>query len=176
MKIQVEFNPKKVQAYRLIGYENRMLEDKDFKDDKKDAGELGSNHSVTALYEIIPVGVKSKYLKNMDALKYTSTKENNDFNDELLTVKFRYKKPTKKTSIEMVHILKDTESVFDNASADFKFATSVAIFGMKLRNSKFAKKMNYDDIAIIARQSKGNDSNGYRSEFIRLVEMVETLN
>jgi len=176
VKIQVEFNPKKVQAYRLIGYENRMLEDKDFKDDKKDAGELGSNHSVTALYEIIPVGVKSKYLKNMDALKYTSTKENNDFNDELLTVKFRYKKPSKKTSIEIVHVVKDTEATFDNASTDFKFATSVAIFGMKLRNSKFAKKMDYDTIATIARQSKGNDKNGYRSEFIRLVEMVEIFN
>ena len=176
VKIQVEFNPKKVKAYRLIGYENRMLEDKDFKDDKKDAGELGSNHSVTALYEIIPVGVKSKYLKNMDVLKYTNTKENNNFNDELLTVKFRYKKPSKKISIEMIHIVKDTESIFDNASADFKFATSVAVFGMKLRNSKFAKKMNYNDIAIIARQAKGKDENGYRSEFIRLVEMADIAN
>ena len=176
VKIQVEFNPKKVQAYRLIGYENRMLEDEDFKDDKKDAGELGSNHSVTALYEIIPIGVKSKYLKNMDALKYTGTKDNNDFNDELLTVKFRYKKPTKKTSIEMVHIVKNTESIFEDASADFKFATSVAVFGMKLRNSKFAKTMNYNDIAIIARQAKGKDENGYRSEFIRLVEMTDIVN
>ena len=176
VKIQVEFNPKKVQAYRLIGYENRMLADEDFKDDKKDAGELGSNHSVTALYEIIPVGVKSKYLKNLDALKYTSTKDNNNFDDELLTVKFRYKKPTKKTSIEMVHVVKDTETEFDNASDDFKFATSVALFGMKLRNSKFARKMNYDAIAKIASQSKGNDKNGYRSEFIRLVEMADIAN
>ncbi len=176
VKIQVEFNPKKVQAYRLIGYENRILADEDFKDDKKDAGELGSNHSVTALYEIIPVGVKSEYLKNMDTLKYVSTKENNDFNNELLTVKFRYKKPNKNTSIEIVHVVKDTESVFKNASTDFKFATSVAIFGMKLRNSKFAKKMNYSDIATIASQSKGDDKNGYRSEFIRLVEMADIAN
>ena len=176
VKIQVEFNPKKVQAYRLIGYENRMLEDEDFKNDKKDAGELGSNHSVTALYEIIPVGVKSEYLKNIDALKYTNTKQNNDFNDELLTVKFRYKKPSKKTSIEMVHIVEDDESTFENASTDFKFAVSVALFGMKLRNSKFAKKMNYNDIAEIANQSKGNDKNGYRSEFIRLVKLVEITN
>ncbi len=176
VKIQVEFNPKKVQAYRLIGYENRMLEDEDFKNDKKDAGELGSNHSVTALYEIIPVGVKSEYLKNIDALKYTNTKQNNDFNDELLTVKFRYKKPSKKTSIEMVHIVEDNDSTFENASTDFKFAVSVALFGMKLRNSKFAKKMNYNDIAEIANQSKGNDKNGYRSEFIRLVKLVEITN
>ena len=176
VKIQVEFNPKKVQAYRLIGYENRMLEDEDFKNDKKDAGELGSNHSVTALYEIIPVGVKSEYLKNIDALKYTNTKQNNDFNDELLTVKFRYKKPSKKTSIEMVHIVDDNESTFENASTDFKFAVSVALFGMKLRKSKFAKKMNYNDIAEIANQSKGNDKNGYRSEFIRLVKLVEITN
>jgi len=176
VKIQVEFNPKKVQAYRLIGYENRMLEDEDFKNDKKDAGELGSNHSVTALYEIIPVGIKNKFLKNIDALKYTNTKQSNDFNDELLTVKFRYKKPAKKISIEMIHIVKDKESTFDNASSDFKFATSVAIFGMKLRESKFAKKMKYDDIATIARQSKGKDTNGYRSEFIRLVEMADITN
>ena len=176
VKIQVEFNPKKVQAYRLIGYENRMLADEDFKDDKKDAGELGSNHSVTALYEIIPIGVKNKYLKNMDALKYTNTKDSNNFDNELLTVKFRYKKPSKKTSIEMVHIVKDIEAKFDNASADFKFATSVALFGMKLKNSKFAKKMNYDAIATIANQSKGNDENGYRSEFIRLVEMADIAN
>ncbi|MCK5678430.1 MAG: VWA domain-containing protein, partial [Flavobacteriaceae bacterium] len=176
VKIQVEFNPKKVQAYRLIGYENRMLEDEDFKNDKKDAGELGSNHSVTALYEIIPVGVKSEYLKNIDALKYTNTKQNNDFNDELLTVKFRYKKPSKKTSIEMVHIVENNESTFENASTDFKFAVSVALFGMKLRKSKFAKKMNYNDIAEIANQSKGNDKNGYRSEFIRLVKLVEITN
>jgi len=176
VKVQVEFNPKKVQAYRLIGYENRMLEDEDFKDDKKDAGELGSDHNVTALYEIIPIGIKSTFLKNMDVLKYTSTKENNDYDDELLTVKFRYKKPSKKTSIEIVHIVKDIKSAFENASVDFKFATSVAVFGMKLRNSKFAKKMNYDDIAIIARQSKGKDENGYRSEFISLVEMADIAN
>jgi len=176
VKIQVEFNPKKVQAYRLIGYENRMLEDEDFKDDKKDAGELGSNHSVTALYEVIPVGVKSKFLKNIDALKYTNTKQSNKFNDELLTVKFRYKEPTKSKSIEMVYIVKDTNTSFENASSDLRFATSVALFGMKLRNSKYAKKLDYDDIAIIASRSKGNDENGHRSEFIRLVEMAELAN
>ncbi len=176
VKIQVEFNPKKVKAYRLIGYENRMLEDEDFIDDKKDAGELGSNHSVTALYEVIPVGVQTKFITDFDALKYTSNISNTKFNDELLTVKFRYKKPTENKSIEMVHVLKDSKTSFTNTSNDFRFSTAVALFGMKLRKSKYAQKMNFEAIASIARNAKGNDKNGYRSEFIRLVEMAEITN
>ncbi len=176
VKIQVEFNPAKVEAYRLIGYENRMLEDKDFKDDTKDAGELGSNHSVTALYEVIPRGVKSKFLKDIDELKYTSETTKANFNDELLTVKFRYKAPEGTKSIEMVHVMKDTTVNFKEASADFKFATAVALFGMKLRNSKHSNTMTYNDIFNIADQSKGKDKYGYRAEFTRLVKMVEQTN
>jgi Ca-activated chloride channel family protein len=176
VKIQVEFNPNKVQAYRLIGYENRLLKDEDFTDDKKDAGELGSNHNVTALYEVIPVGVKSAYLKKLDDLKYTKNNETSDFKDELLTVKFRYKKPDGDKSIEMVHIVKNSETYFNNASDDFKFSTAVALFGMKLRHSKFAKNVAYNDIAEIAISSKGEDKNTYRSEFIRLVETVKAMN
>ena len=172
VKIQVEFNPNKVQAYRLIGYENRLLNDEDFVDDTKDAGELGSNHNVTALYEIIPVGVKSEYLKEIPNLKYTKTNQKDDFNDELLTVKFRYKKPNKNKSIEMVHVTKDAETYFNNATIDFRFSTAVAMFGMKLRDSKFIKETNYKDILTIAKSSKGIDENGYRAEFINLVKTL----
>lgn len=176
VKIQVEFNPTKVQAYRLIGYENRMLADKDFKDDTKDAGELGSNHNVTAIYELIPVGVKSEYLKHVDSLKYTKTEVKGNFNNELLTVKFRYKKPDGKKSIKMVHIVKDAKTNYKNASKDFKFAITVASFGMKLRNSKFNKSQQLQDVINMAKKAKGEDQNGYRAEFIRLVETVDLVN
>ncbi len=172
VKIQVEFNPSKVQAYRLIGYENRLLNDEDFKDDKKDAGELGSGHTVTALYEIVPSGVKSKYLKNIDKLKYTKNEAKNDFNDELLTVKFRYKKPNKNKSIEIVEVIKDQDLDFMTTSNDFKFSTAVALFGMKLRNSKFTNKADYDLIISLADKGRGEDKDGYRSEFIRLVKAI----
>ena len=115
VKIQVEFNPKKVQAYRLIGYENRLLADEDFVDDTKDAGELGSGHTVTALYEIIPIGIENEYLKTVPELKYTQTKATSNFEDELFTVKFRYKKPDESKSIEMVHVQKCPK----NPSLDF---------------------------------------------------------
>lgn len=169
VKIQVEFNPKKVQAYRLIGYENRQLADEDFVDDTKDAGELGSGHTVTALYEIIPVGVESTFLKSTIDLKYTSEKPLVDykFSDELFTVKFRYKKPDGKKSIEMVHVQKDEIS---EASDDFKFASAVALFGMKLRQSQFDNNATYDTIIDLANAGRGDDKEGYRAEFIRLVE------
>ncbi|GAA0721724.1 hypothetical protein GCM10009430_23380 [Aquimarina litoralis] len=172
VKIQVEFNPSKVQAYRLIGYENRMLQDEDFVDDTKDAGELGSGHTVTALYEVIPVGVKSKFLKYIPELKYTNTKKNKDFGDELLTVKFRYKKPQEKKSIELVHILN-----VDNyeVSKDFNFAASVAWFGMKIRKSKYLVKDNINDIIALAKENKSNDPQGYRAEFIRLMNSHQAL-
>jgi Ca-activated chloride channel family protein len=176
VKIQVEFNPNKVQAYRLIGYENRLLADEDFIDDTKDAGELGSNHTVTAMYEVIPVGVESKYLKNIEDLKYTRIDSNNNFNDELLTVKFRYKKPSENKSKEIVHVVKNENTQFDKASQDFKFATSVAMFSMKLRKSKYTRNLSYKDIITIANQSRGIDKHAYRAEFVRLVETVSTLN
>ena len=170
VKIQVEFNPNKVQGYRLIGYENRMLEDEDFINDKKDAGELGSGHTVTALYEVIPVGKTNKYLKEVASLKYTKTDTiSSTHTDELFTVKFRYKKPDGDKSIEMVHVQKDEVS---EASSDLKFATAVALFGMQLRESKYYNNAKMEDVIALAKAGKGNDENGYKSEFLRLVKTV----
>lgn len=166
VKIQVEFNPSKVQAYRLIGYENRLLADEDFVDDTKDAGELGSGHRVTALYEVIPVGVKSDYLKEVSPLKYRNVVAADSYTDELFTVKFRYKKPNKDTSIEMVHIQKNEET---EMSTDFKFASAVALFGLKLRKSQFTNNASYTNVIELAEQGRGEDAQGYRAEFIRLV-------
>ncbi|RCW92806.1 vWA domain-containing protein [Winogradskyella arenosi] len=173
VKIQVEFNPNKVQAYRLIGYENRLLADEDFIDDTKDAGELGSGHTVTALYEIIPQGVPSDYLKNVPDLKYTVVENKSDYNDELFTVKFRYKKPTEDKSIEMVHV---QANVLDNISTDMQFASAVALFGMQLRNSKYDNDATIDQVIALAEKGRGADRNGYRAEFIRLVKSYELLN
>ncbi|WP_418510029.1 YfbK domain-containing protein [Corallibacter sp.] len=167
VKIQVEFNPKKVQAYRLIGYENRMLADEDFIDDTKDAGELGSGHTVTALYELIPVGVASSYLKEVNNLKYTTTNSVEGFSDELFTVKFRYKKPDGEKSIEMVHVQKDALS---EGSEDLNFASAVALFGMQLRQSKYYNNASMDDVVALAKKGRGDDDDGFRAEFIRLVK------
>jgi len=169
VKIQVEFNPAKVQAYRLIGYENRLLNDEDFKDDTKDAGELGSGHTVTALYEIIPVGVKSKYLKDIDNLKYTK-QTNQNYTDEMLTVKFRYKEPDGKVSKLIVKIVKDNNSSIDSANEDLKFSAAVALFGMQLRKSEFIDTKKKEDVIALAEAGKGTDADGYRAEFIRLVK------
>tara|TARA_R110002096_G_scaffold27330_11_gene83787 strand:+ start:1979 stop:4306 length:2328 start_codon:yes stop_codon:yes gene_type:complete len=172
VKIQIEFNPSKVQAYRLIGYENRMLEDEDFIDDTKDAGELGSGHTVTALYEVIPIGVNSGYLKDVDDLKYTKSKISDGFSDELFTVKFRYKKPDGDKSIEMVHIQKDD---ITEASEDLKFVSAVALFGMQLRQSKYHNNSKIEDVIELAKRGRGLDENGYRAEFIRLVSSYQNL-
>jgi Ca-activated chloride channel family protein len=169
VKIQVEFNPAKVQAYRLIGYENRLLNDEDFKDDTKDAGELGSGHTVTALYEIIPVGIKSKYLKDIDNLKYTKQTSQN-YTDEMLTVKFRYKEPDSDVSKLIVKTVKDENSSMESASEDLKFSAAVALFGMQLRNSDFINTKKKEDVIALAEAGKGSDNDGYRAEFIRLVK------
>ena len=167
VKLQVEFNPNKVQAYRLIGYENRLLADEDFIDDTKDAGELGAGHTVTALYEVIPVGVKSYYIKDEIDLKYTDKKVNDNYSHELFTVKFRYKKPDEDTSIEMVHIQKDEVT---EASEDMNFASAVALFGMQLRQSQFYNNASQDLVVELAEKGRGEDKNGYRAEFIRLTK------
>ena len=172
VKIQVEFNPNKVQAYRLIGYENRLLSDQDFIDDTKDAGELGSGHTVTALYEVIPLGIKSNYLKEVSDLKYTKKEVNTDFNDEILTVKFRYKKPDGKKSIEMVHVQKDA---LVQASKDMQFAAAVALFGMQLRYSQYHNNSKIEDVISLAESGRGKDILGYRAEFIRLVNSYQSL-
>ena len=172
VKIQVEFNPKKVQAYRLIGYENRLLADEDFVDDTKDAGELGSGHTVTALYEIISIGIKSDYLKKVPELKYTKSEALTTYEDELFTVKFRYKKPNEDKSIEMVHIQKDEITELSN---DMNFASAVALFGMQLRNSKYLNKASSSKVIALAERGRGDDKDGYRAEFIRLVKSYDNL-
>jgi Ca-activated chloride channel family protein len=166
VKIQVEFNPAIVKGYRLIGYENRLLNDEDFIDDTKDAGELGSGHSVTALYEIIPVGIESDYLKPVDDLKYSKNiKAGNS--KELLTVKFRYKKPDGNKSIEMVHVLNNETK---KMTPDFSFAAAVSLFGMHLRKSAFTNSYDQQLILELANVGRKNDDDGYRAEFTRLVK------
>ncbi len=171
VKIQIEFNPKHVQAYRLIGYENRKLNAEDFKNDKIDAGELGSGHTVTALYEIIPTGVESDYVPS--DLKYTKVSQNDSGNgNELATIKFRYKKPDGDKSIEMVSTIGTKKVALDESSSDFKFTTAVAWFGLKLRDSKFIANSSTSDIKRLAKSGLSNDEDGYKAEFIRLVDAV----
>ena len=160
-----------MQSYRLIGYENRKLRPEDFTDDAIDAGELGSGHTVTALYEIIPTGVDSKFTKNIPELKYTDTKvKSGSFNDELATIKFRYKKPDGEKSIEMVNTIPNQYQMLQNASTDLRFSASVAWFGLKLRDSQLVDNKNIADIKKLAQTGLQNDLDGYRAEFIRLVE------
>ncbi|NUY81074.1 von Willebrand factor type A domain-containing protein [Flavobacterium sp. MAH-1] len=176
VKIQIEFNPKHVQSYRLIGYENRKLRPEDFTNDAIDAGELGSGHNVTALYEIIPQGVKSEFFNESTNLKYTDQKNvDPKFTDELATVKFRYKKPDGDKSTEMVHVIGTTSQEIAKASADMQFATAVAWFGLKLRESKLISNISTEDIKKLAKQGLSKDADGYRAEFIRLVESAQTL-
>lgn len=178
VKIQIEFNPKQVQAYRLIGYENRKLRAEDFKNDAIDAGELGSNHTVTALYEIIPAGVKSNYLAEQpDDLKYTKTEANSDnYTNELATIKFRYKKPDGEKSIEMVQIISNSSVAMSQSSDDMKFSSAVAWFGLKLRDSKLITDKSSEGIVKLAKQGNSNDGEGYKAEFIRLVETSKHYN
>jgi len=170
VKIQIEFNPIHVKEYRLIGYENRLLNAEDFKDDKKDAGELGAGHTVTALYEIVPTeNGENKRVK----LKYQSP--NQQSTDELATIKFRYKQPSETTSKLITQTISNTKNVFENTSSDFQFSSAVASFGMLLKNSKYKNKISYDKVLEIAKSSKGNDDFGYRAEFIQLVELASQL-
>jgi Ca-activated chloride channel family protein len=171
VKLQIEFNPAKVKAYRLIGYENRMLKSEDFNNDKKDAGELGSGHTVTALYEIIPVGVDSEFFK-VDALKYQSPEITSDAKrtDELMTIKFRYKKPDADESKLIVHPLIDSNIDLSNTSENFRWSASVAAFGMLLRDSEYVKKFTYEDVVTLAQNAKGEDKEGYRAEFIKMAK------
>ncbi|MEQ9402667.1 MAG: von Willebrand factor type A domain-containing protein [Cyclobacteriaceae bacterium] len=170
VKIQVEFNPSVVQAYRLIGYENRKLNDEDFNDDKKDAGELGSGHTVTALYEVIPVGVESEFVKNIDPLKYQE-KANPIVmdSDELLTVKFRYKEPDGDHSKLITGVVKNE---IRKADENLKWSMAVAGFGMLLRDSEFKGNLSYEAVLNLARSYVGTDKFGYRREFIELVDLA----
>jgi len=172
VKLQLEFNPALVAGYRLIGYENRMLNKEDFNDDKKDAGELGSGHTVTALYEIIPAGIKSPFLKDVDPLKYQhdQKKKASSFNDEIVTIKFRYKAPDGNESKLIVHSVNNESIPFKNISDNFNFAASVAGFAMLLRNSEYKENAKYSSVLQMAAASLGKDEEGYRKEFITLVK------
>lgn len=176
VKLQVEFNPAKVQAYRLIGYETRLLEKEDFNDDTKDAGEMGAGHTVTAFYEVIPVGVKSNVIGSVDALKYqkveTKTVGSNDSKD-LLTVKLRYKQPTGDISKKLEVSVIDNGG--NNVSDDFRFASAVAMFGQLLYDSQYKGSASYDKVSAIAKTAFGSDEQGYRREFVRLVETTKGL-
>jgi Ca-activated chloride channel family protein len=176
VKLQIEFNPAKVKAYRLIGYENRMLKNEDFNNDKKDAGELGSGHTVTALYEIIPVGVESEFFK-IDQLKYQSTTidPKAEKTKELMTIKFRYKDPNGEESKLIVHPLQDSNIALAKTSDNFRWSASVAAFGMLLRESEYLKTYSYDEVVQMAQSSKGIDKEGYRIEFINMVKSFGTL-
>lgn len=171
VKLQIEFNPAKVKAYRLIGYENRLLKDEDFNNDKKDAGDLGSGHTVTALYEIIPVGVESEFLK-VDELKYQTNKIDPQAykSKELMTIKLRYKQPDKDVSKLIVHPLVDSNTALSKTSDNFRWSASVAAFGMLLRESEYVKDFTYDQVVQLAEGSKGKDKEGYRIEFINMVK------
>ncbi|PSB47232.1 vWA domain-containing protein [Chamaesiphon polymorphus] len=178
VKIQVEFNPKLVQAYRLIGYENRVLANKDFKDDKKDAGELGAGHAVTALYEVIPVGVKTD-LKFATPVAQTAADKETQIaanSTELMQVRLRYKAPKSDTSELLTGKVENSiAKPINTASNNLKFAAAVAAYGMNLRNSPFKGSSNFGSVLELANQSKGADLDGYRAEFIRLVEKSKKL-
>ncbi|PAW76312.1 MAG: hypothetical protein B9S32_15595 [Verrucomicrobia bacterium Tous-C9LFEB] len=175
VKIQIEFNPAKVGAYRLIGYEKRMLAKEDFNNDKKDAGEIGAGHTVTALYEVVPAGQPVK--PAVDALKYqanppvrSDVDERRSPSSDLLTLKIRYKQPDGATSKKLEFPIRDQGAKWESASGDFKFAASVAAFGMILRESQLRGDADYGLVLKLAREGKGEDEEGYRSEFIRLVK------
>ncbi len=176
VKLQLEFNPNKVQAYRLIGYENRLLAARDFNDDKKDAGELGAGHTVTALYEIIPVGIKSDFLVSVDELKYQHTTPNSTAkSNELLTVKLRYKQPDATTSQKIEMAVNNQQQSSKSTSDNYRFSAAVAEFGLLLRDSKFKSDATYQQAIALAKQAKGKDQNGYRMELIRMMEAIELL-
>jgi Ca-activated chloride channel family protein len=176
VKIQVEFNPVKVKAYRLIGYENRMLADEEFNDDRIDAGELGAGHTVTALYEIIPSG-STQNVRKTDTLKYQENKVTAEASasSEIMTIKFRYKPPREEISKLIKTSVIDEDFTFQEASENFRFSAAVAGFGMLLRDSQFKGDFSYQKIISIAKNSKGEDAGGYRSEFISLVETCDLL-
>ncbi len=172
VKIQVEFNPAKVKAYRLIGYENRVLADRDFNDDRKDAGDMGSGHSVTALYEIIPAGAPEES-PAVDPLVYQQTQ--NVPSEDWLQIKVRYKEPRADTSRLLTVRVQDGKHTPTISSDNFRFVAAVTEYGMLLRNSEFKGQSSYAQALTLAHGARGNDVNGYRAEFIKLVELSQIL-
>jgi len=176
VKIQVDFNPRRASGYRLVGYENRLFRSEDFRDDRKDAGEIGAGHTVTALYEIVPAGQSSPG-SDVDPSKYQKPAVPNDAvpSPELLTVRLRYKSPDGAASKSLDVPVIDGSRPFDSASEDYRFAASVAAFGMLLRDSPHRGRMDLDGVLRIASGSIGPDRNGYRAEFLELVKITRRL-
>jgi Ca-activated chloride channel homolog len=176
VKIQVEFNPKEVAAYRLIGYEDRILRDRDFNDDTKDAGDVGAGHTVTALYEVVPRG-QAINVPGVDELKYQEkpTLTPSAASGEMMTVKLRYKEPQGETSKLLSVVVRDSRESIRSASANLRFSAAVAAFGMLLRDSRYKGTATYGDVMDLASNAKGEDSDGYRAEFLTLVEKASGL-
>jgi len=173
VKIQIEFNPGAVAAYRLVGYENRILAKEDFNDDTKDAGEIGAGHTVTAIYELVPAGEPAP--TGVDPLKYQQAPATTDLatSGELLTLKLRYKEPEGDVSKLLSFTLADEGKSFGGATRDTKFAAGVAMFGMLLRDSRYKGNATYDAAIEIAGEGVGNDEGGYRGELIKLIRLAK---
>jgi Ca-activated chloride channel family protein len=170
VKIQVEFNPLQVASYRLLGYENRVLADRDFADDTKDAGEIGAGYSVTALYEVVPAGAPTA--GTVKPLKYQGKRETTAAarSGELLDVHIRYKEPDGDTSKELAFAVRDAGGTFVDASADTRWAAAVAGFGMLLRDSPNKGSLDWEWVRQTARAALDTDAAGYRAEFLGMVE------
>ena len=174
VKIQVEFNPALVAGYRLIGYENRLLADRDFNDDKKDAGDIGAGHSVTALYEIVPAGQEVE--NDGIELKYSKyEKSDTQFGNELMTVKLRYKQPDANESRLLTTGVLDKNNSIENASENLRFASAVAEFGLLLRDSRYKGSANFAGVKARANSALHNDLRGYRGEFLELINKARQL-
>jgi len=181
VKIQVEFNPAKVQAYRLLGYENRLLATEDFNNDNKIGGDMGVGHTVTAFYEIIPAGLKDNFVGSVDPLKYQQVKGGivkataGANSSELATVKFRFKDAEAMKSKLKVATVNQAALPFNKTSDDFRFASAVAELGMLLRDSEYKQQSGFDNLIEIAKNAKGKDEEGYRTEFIGLAKSAKLL-
>ena len=174
VKVQVEFNPATVKAYRLIGYENRMFAKEDFNDDRKDAGEMGAGHSVTALYEIelaLADGVATS--RGVDDLKYQPNPPRPS--GDMLTVKFRYKKPGTDISTKFSKVVDAQAACAETMSRNLAFASAVAEFGLLLRDSPFKASATFESLIARARAAKGEDASGTRAEFVKLAETAQNL-
>ena len=176
VKLQVEFNPAQVKAFRLIGYENRVLAHQDFNDDTRDAGDIGAGHTVTALYEIVPPGVNVA-VPGVDPLKYqpTAARRPGTASGEMLTLKLRYKQPDSDHSARLDVPVEDSGRSFEEASPDFRFAAAVAAFGMALRDSPYKGDVNLRTIQEWARNSLGQDEEGHRAELVTLIARAQQL-
>jgi Ca-activated chloride channel family protein len=176
VKLQIEFNPRFVAAYRLIGYENRVMRKEDFNNDRKDAGEMGAGHTVTALYELVPPG--ESILGDVDPLKYQQPQQPEKAvvvsqSDELMTIKLRYKAPDGDTSKLLVFPVRNSGN--GRLTSNLGFAAAVAEFGMLLRRSEFAGQATWSQALSLAREHRGRDEDGYRAELVRLVELASAL-